>query len=387
MSRSFTSIRVIDFTTTIAGPHCSRLLCDMGAEVIKIENAEGDMMRTRPPLRDGYSSNFGQLNTGKKSVVLDLKSEAGLSAAKRLISSADVLVENFRPGVMHRFGLAHEQVAAANPRLIYCAISGFGQTGPDSARAAYAPVIHAASGFDLAHIAHQPGRERPDYCGIFIADVLSGTYAFGAIASALFQREQTGQGQFIDVSMLESMLSLSPPEIQYAQFPTPLPPVPMFGPLATKDGFVNVTIASDRTFRSAAKAAGREDWIEDPRFKIYWDRRNYWDQLMAELEAWTRQLSTQDCLTQLDAAGVPAAAYRTIAETMNEPQIVHRGAMQEVEDGAGPFKVLNPPMRLSASECSARSPVPELGQHTYDVLSELGLSQSDIEQATGGMHP
>ncbi|HTT78577.1 MAG TPA: CoA transferase, partial [Stellaceae bacterium] len=189
MGSGLERLRVVDFTTTIAGPHCTRLLADLGAEVIKIESPEGDMMRSRPPMRDGASTSFGQLNAGKESAVIDLKRPAGLAAAKRLVATADVLVENFRPGVMQRFGLDHAVCRGLKPDLIYCAISGYGQTGPSADLPAYAPVIHAASGYDLAHMAHQQVDRRPDYCGIYIADVLSGTYAFGAIMAALYRRQ------------------------------------------------------------------------------------------------------------------------------------------------------------------------------------------------------
>src|SRR5947208_10243361 len=228
MGSAFDRLRVIDFTTTIAGPHCTRLLADLGAEVIKIEAPEGDMMRSRQPLRDGASTSFGQLNTGKKSVVLDLKRPAAVDAVKRLAASADVVVENFRPGVMQRFGLDYATLQALKPDLVYCAISGYGQTGPSADLPAYAPVIHASSGYDLAHLAYQGGDRRPDYCGIYIADVLTGTYAFGAIVSALYQRQQGGHGQMIDVSMLEAMLSLTLSEIQLAQFPITPPGRPFF---------------------------------------------------------------------------------------------------------------------------------------------------------------
>src|SRR6516162_3116227 len=211
-------LRVLDFTTTIAGPHCTRLLADLGAEVVKIEAPEGDMMRTRPPLRNGASTSFGQLNAGKKSIILDLKSPPGVEAARRLVATADVGVENFRPGVMRRFGLDYDVLEEIKHELIYCAISGYGQTGPSSQLPAYAPVIHAASGYDLAHMAYQGEARRPDYCGIYIADVLTGTYAFGAVLAALHQRQATGEGQMIDISMLESMLTLTLSEIQAAQF-------------------------------------------------------------------------------------------------------------------------------------------------------------------------
>src|SRR4029077_3024297 len=204
MNSPLDGVRVVDFTTTIAGPHCTRLLADLGAEAIKLEAPEGDMMRSRPPLRNGASTSFGQLNTGKKSMVLDLKRPEAMQIVQRLVANSDVVVENFRPGVMQRFGLDYPALRAVKPDLIYCAISGYGQTGPSAELPAYAPVIHAASGYDLAHLAYQGGDRRPDYCGLYIADVVTGTYAFGAIMTALFQRQLTGAGQLIDVSMLES---------------------------------------------------------------------------------------------------------------------------------------------------------------------------------------
>src|ERR1700722_12607788 len=251
MTGALEHLRVLDFTTTIAGPHCTRLLADLGAEVIKIEAPEGDMMRSRPPLRNGASTSFGQLNTGKKSVVLDLKRQEAVAAARRIVATADVVVENFRPGVMRRFGLDYPVLKEAKPDLVYCAISGYGQSGPSADLPAYAPVIHAASGYDLAHRRYQGDDRRPDYCGIYIADVLTGTYAFGAIMSALYQRQATGEGQLIDVSMLESMLSLTLSEIQLAQFPDAyVPGRPIFGPIATADGYINLSVASERTFRN-----------------------------------------------------------------------------------------------------------------------------------------
>jgi len=178
-------IRVLDFTTTIAGPYCARLMADLGATVIKVEAPDGDMMRTRQPIRNGASSAFGQLNAGKMSVSLDLKQPAAQAAVKALLPGIDVVVENFRPGVMRRFGLHYDALKAVRPDLVYCAISGYGQSGPSSELAAYAPAIHAASGFDMANMSYQEGRDRPDNCGVYVADVVSGTYAFGAIVSVM----------------------------------------------------------------------------------------------------------------------------------------------------------------------------------------------------------
>jgi crotonobetainyl-CoA:carnitine CoA-transferase CaiB-like acyl-CoA transferase len=383
LRKSFDGLRVLDFSTTIAGPHCTRMLADMGAEVIKIESSEGETMRTRPPVRNGCSSAFGQLNVGKKSLVLDLKSPAAIEIVHRLVSNADILVENFRPGVMRRLKLDYGSLRELNPKLIYCSISGYGQTGPSAELPAYAPVIHAASGYEMAHLAYQPGRSRPDYCGIYHADVLTGVYAFGAISAALHQRHRSQEGQHIDVSMLESMLSLTLNELQWSQFEVKPTARPLFGPLETSDGYVMLAVASEKTFQSLIKVIGHPEWIDDPRFAKYSDRRDYWGDLMDGVERWSRTLSTEKCVTDLNSAGVPCSAYRTVAEAMNDPQIAHRGALSEVRDDGGTFKVLNLPFRMSGAAVSAGKRMATLGEHTLALLEEAGLSHDEISGFAG----
>jgi len=379
----FAGLRVLDFSTTIAGPHCARMLADTGAEVIKIEPAEGETMRTRPPLRNACSTAFGQLNVGKKSLVLDLKSREGVEAVRRLVATADVLVENFRPGVMRRLKLDFETLRPLNPKLIYCSISGYGQTGPSAELPAYAPVIHAASGYDMAHLAYQPGRERPDYCGIYHADVFTGTYAFGAISAALYQRTITQLGQHIDVSMLESMLTLTLNEVQWSQFVVQPTPRPMFGPIATSDGYVMLAIASEKTFQGLMKVIGHPEWVSDPRFALYPDRRNNWSQLMDGVEAWSHSVTTEQCLAALNQEGVPSSAYRTVAQALADPQIAHRHAVAEVEDGGGIFRVMNMPFRMSGAKVAAGKRVSTLGEHTRALLKETGLSEDQIAAFSG----
>jgi len=384
MAGALGRIRVLDFTTTIAGPHCTRLLADLGAEVIKIEAPEGDMMRTRPPLRNGVSTSFGQLNAGKKSIVLDLKTPPSVEAVRRLVATADIVVENFRPGVMRRFGLDYEALAPIKPELIYCAISGYGQTGPSSQLPAYAPVIHAASGYDLAHMAYQGEERRPDYCGIYIADVLTGTYAFGAIMTALYHRQLTGEGQMIDVSMLESMLSLTLSEIQAAQFSLPPMGRPIFGPVATKDGYINLSIASERTFQNLAIASRHPQWVTDPRFARYPDRRANWGELIDELEEWSRGHTTEEVQAVFDRQGVPSSPYRTVKQAMSDPQLAHRRAFAEIHDAGGTFQALNPPFRMSNTPAAASPHVAALGEHTEELLAQIGYKPSQI---TDLLHP
>jgi CoA:oxalate CoA-transferase len=380
---SLHGLRVLDFSTTIAGPHCTRMLADLGAEVIKIEAADGETMRIRPPVRNGCSSVFGQLNAGKKSIVLNLKSQEAIDVIRRLVKDADILVENFRPGVMRRLKLDYVSLQPLNPKLVYCSISGYGQTGPSAELPAYAPVIHAASGYDRAHLAYQPGRSRPDYCGIYHADILTGVYAFGAISAALYQRHLSGKGQHIDVSMLESMLTLTPNEVQIAQFEVAPPSRPMFGPVETADGYVMVAIASEKTFQGLVRAAGRPQWVGDSRFAKYADRRRHWDVLMDGVEEWSRTVTTEKCLAELGEHGVPCSAYRTVAEAMADPQIAHRGALTEVKDDAGTFQVLNQPFRMSGASVAAGKRAPGLGEHTRSFLGESGLSEAQIAVVAG----
>lgn len=383
LTGSFAGLRVIDFSTTIAGPHCARMLADLGAEVIKVEAAEGETMRSRPPVRNGCSTAFGQLNVGKKSLVLDLKSPHGAEVIRRLVATADILVENFRPGVMRRLKLDHATLLALNPRLIYCSISGYGQTGPSAELPAYAPVIHAASGYEMAHLAYQPGRERPDYCGIYHADVLTGVYAFGAISAALYQRTLTGRGQHIDVSMLESMLSLTLNEVQWSQFEVRQPSRPMYGPIKTSDGYVMVAIASEKTFQSLMKVIGRPEWIRDRRFASYGERRDNWAQMMDGVEAWSRTVTTEACLAELSKEGVPSSAYRTVAEALRDPQLAYRGALAQVEDDGGAFRVMNLPFRMSGARVAAAPRMSTLGEHTLALLKETGLSDEQIAAFSG----
>jgi hypothetical protein len=319
----------------------------------------------------------------KKSVSIDLRKKEGQALARRLIMKADFLVENFRPGVMARFNLDYETIAKRHQELIYCSISGYGQTGPSAALAAYAPAIHAASGYDLAHMAYQPGRGGPDNCGIYIADILSGTYAFGACMAALAHRHLTGLGQHIDVSMLESMLTLMVGEVQAAQFPVAPPGRPMFGPVRTQDGFIMPAIASEKSFQATCQAAGHPEWVTDPRFARYADRRANWGVFVDLLETWSTTLSTAACQAAFDRTGVPASPYRTVAEALADPQLAHRGALAEVHDKAGSFKVVNPPFRLSQAPVQVAGFAAALGEQTREILELAGYAADEIEKMSG----
>ena len=209
--------------------------------------------------------------------------------------------------------------------------------------------------------------------------MLTGTYAFGAIMTALYQRQATGQGQMIDVSMLESMLSLTLSEIQNAQFAVAPPGRPIFGPIATADGWINLSIASERTFQNLAAASGHPQWLSDPRFAEYANRRANWGELIEELERWSRERTTAEVQAIFDRHGVPSSPYRTVKEAMADPQIVDRRAFAEVHDAGGVFQVLNPPFRMSGATAAAQPFVAALGEHTAALLAEVGCTPAEIE--------
>ncbi len=372
-------IRVVDFTSVIAGPYCTRLLADCGAEVLKIEEAQGDLIRSRAPLRHGHSTYFGHLNAGKKSVVLDLKSAAGREAAQKLVATSDVVVENFRPGVMKRLGLDYATLSQAKPDLVYCSISGFGQTGPRAGQPAYAPVVHATSGFDHTQFIYQDGQDKPAKTGIFVADVLAAVYAFGAVQTALIAKLRHGTGQFIDVALMDSMINLLVFECQEAQFPEKTRR-PLYVPMRASDGFVIVAPVNQRNFEQLADATGHPDWKTDPRFATLAARVEHWDALMTAVEEWTVARPARTCEDTLMQAGVPCSRYLSVAEAMADPQIAARGSLATVHDGAGPFLVPNPPFQFADSSVGVGPTVPALGAHTEEVLKEIFGGSHDHEK-------
>jgi CoA:oxalate CoA-transferase len=371
-------VRVLDFSSMMAGPYCSRVLADLGAQVIKVESLDGDHIRTQPPLRGGCSAYFGHLNSGKQSIALDLKHPESVALVHTLAKSVDIVLENFRPGVMSRLGMDYARLAAGNPRLIYCSISGYGQTGPDAQRAAYAPIINAASGHDLAQMLYQDERDRPPNVGIFTADLLTGVYAVTAIQAALLQRQRTNRGQHLDVTLIESMMNLMVYEFQEAQFPAAQRRF-VYKPVKARDGFVMIVLVSPANFANLCNAIGRPEWKDNPRFATVKARRENWDELMSLVEAWSQQRSAKECEEFLNKAGVPCTRYRTVKDAMADPHLHDRGSFQRVSDAAGGYLVPNLPYRMDQGGARARAHVPSLGEHTAEVLrNELGLDDAEI---------
>ena len=375
-------IRVLDFTNMLSGPYCTRLMADLGAQVIKIEPREGDHNRSRRPVRNKQSSFFGQLNCGKLSVVLDLKTDIGRNTAKALARQSDVIVENWRPSVANRLGVGYETLRQDNPRLIYCSISGFGQTGPKALYPAYAPIIHAASGYDLAQVEYQGGG-RPANTGTFIADVFGGLAAFGAIQTALVRRQQCDEGQFIDVAMLDAMLNYLVYEVQEAQSPSD-EAIRVYQPVKTTDGYVVVAPTSQKNFVLLAQTLGHPEWLNDPRFSSTRHREANWSVLMDLIEIWTAQRSGKECENTLLAAGVPCSRYQTVAEALQEPQLAVRGSLSPVSDPAGSYLVPHAPFMMPGLDIRPRSRVPSLGEDGEAVLGELlGYSAAQVRACAG----
>jgi CoA:oxalate CoA-transferase len=371
-------LQVLDFTIVMSGPMCTRMLADAGADVIKIEPPEGDVVRHRAPMRGGISTYYASMNCGKRSIVLDLGTTDGKAVARDLAVQADVVVENFRPGVMKRLGLDYPTLAGTNPRLIYASISGFGQTGPKAGAPAYAPVIHAASGYEAANLNYQRDRSRPMNNGIFLADVLGASYAFGAIQLALYEREKSGRGQHIDVSLMDSVLGMLIYEMQAAQFP-PNRPRQVYEPVRAADGWVMVAAVTPKNLEVLFDVIGHPEAKTDPRFATVAAKESNWNALLELIEGWTRQRSGAECERVLMSAGVPCSRYRSVAEAMADPQLAERGFLAELGEGDGRFKCANLPFMLSRTPTHARSRLAALGEHGDEVLRQkLSLDERAI---------
>ncbi len=370
MTAPLDGMRVLDFSIMLAGPYCARLLADVGADVIKIEPPEGDDMRLRAPLRAGHSAYFGQLNAGKRSLALDLKSADAIKLVHQLVQQTDVLVENFRPGVMDRLGLGYEALREINPRLIYCSISGYGQSGPAAERAAYAMIVHAESGFDRSLMHYAGDRNRPASGAVFVADVLGGIFGYSAIQTALVQRVRTGRGQRIDVALMDCMLNLLVYELQEAQFPVQAPR-PTYGPVRAKDGDILIAPITPRNFTALCEVTGQSELAEDPRFATVLARGANWSTMMHVIEKWTERHTVSECIAALDRAGVPCAEYRDPGAALADPHLLQRGAFAKIADGAGEFVGVNAPWKMSGADTAMQRKVPAVGAHRDQILFEM----------------
>ena len=371
-------IRIIDLTRVVAGPFCTMMLGDMGAEVLKIEEpTHGDDSRAWAPLLDGTGSFFLALNRSKKSVALDLKTAEGAGVLRRLIASADVLIENFRPGSLADLGFDYAAAAALNPRLIYCSISGYGQTGPAAQLPGYDAVLQGEAG--IMDMTGFPGGE-PTRVGVAITDYLAGLYATQGILLALHDRHTSGLGQHVDISLFEAMLSVMrlPMSVLLATGNTPSRVgnehlnIAPYQPLQAKDGLIIVAVANPGLWVRFCAAMERPEWRDDPRFKTNTDRVAHRDALKAAIEVEFQAMTVDELMRRFQANNVPCGRVRSIAEALSHPQVGPRQILlTQPHPQIGPIETLAPVVRLSRTPADVTLPPPGLGEHTDEVLAGL----------------
>ncbi len=379
MSGPLDGVRVLDLSRVLAGPYCTALLADLGAEIIKLEPPQGDDYRHIGPFKDGESALFTLNNRGKQSLVLDLKDADDLALAREIAERVDVVVENFRPGVAARLGLGAEALRARNPRLIYCSISGFGQEGPFRDLPAYDLVVQAMSGL-MAATGEEGGA--PLKAGESVADLIAGLFASWSILAALVQRNATGQGATLDVAMYDalfSMLTTSHALHLYAGVPPARvgnrhPLSTPFGCFATSDGQVVIAVLNGKQFQRLAALIGRPEIANDPRFATDESRTGHEPALRAAIEAWSGRLTTEEAVAALAAEGLPTAPIWDIAQAVGNAHSAARGLVSELPHPVlGSAPVVGQPVRFDGAKPIATTSAPRLGGDRAAVLKELGL--------------
>jgi len=378
--RLFDGVRVLDLSRMLAGPYGSQLLADLGAEVIKIEEPDGgDPVRGMGPpfLPGGESAYFLAINRSKKSVALDLTKEAGREVFYDLVRRSDVVLENFRPGVMERLGCGWAKLWSLNQRLVVCSISAYGQEGPYRDRPAFDLALQAMGG--AMSLTGEPGRA-PVRMGLPVADLAGGLFGALAVAGALLRRERTGEGARIDLSLLDCQVSLLTYVAQYfwadGRVPGPLgsahASVAPYGACATRDGHLVVAVFTEKFWGGFCKALGRPEWERDPRFLTNRDRVANRAALMPLVEAELATRTTADWLARLEAEGVPAAPIQSVDRVLDDVQIRQRGMVVEMDHPVhGRVPTLGTPLKVDGAMGLSVAPPPRLGEHTDRVLREL----------------
>jgi crotonobetainyl-CoA:carnitine CoA-transferase CaiB-like acyl-CoA transferase len=371
-------IRVIDFTRVVAGPYCTMMLGDLGAEVLKIESPQGDDTRKwGPPFVGDESAYFLAINRNKKSVCLDLRTEEGLEAARKLIMTADIVIENFRTGVMEQLGLSYDDLRPHHPGLIYCSISGYGRTGPYKDRAGYDVIVSAMGG--LMGITGTPGGP-PVKTGVALTDVATGLHAFSSILAALYHRERTGEGQRIDISLLSVELAslinaasnyLIGGMIQEPQGSAHNSIVP-YQAFKASDGYILIGAANDRLFARLCRALNHPEWSHDPRFATNEARVQHRDILLPALEAVIKTDTMAAWEERLEAAGVAVAPINRMDQVFQDPQVLHsQQVVTMTHPTAGEIRLVGPAVTYSLTPAQMTTPPPRLGEHTEEVLQAL----------------
>ncbi|HWM78754.1 MAG TPA: CoA transferase [Methylomirabilota bacterium] len=371
-------VRVLDLTRVLAGPFCSMILGDMGAEIIKVEEpGKGDDTRGWPPFSGGEATYFLSVNRNKKSLTLNMKAPDGQAILRRLVAKADVVLENFRPGTMERLGFGFDALRKLNPRLIYCAISGFGESGPEASRPGYDLIVQGESGvMDLTGFADGP----PVKVGNSVADLVSGMAAAHGVTLALLSRARTGKGQKVEIGMLDVMASLltyqaglywnggGRPARRGNQHPSIVP----YEVFQAQDAYMTLGVANNSLFERMCRAIGREELAKDPRFDSEANRVTNREALVPLLNSVFSTLPASDWLKRLDEAGVPAGRIKTVAEVCDSEHLRARGMFVSLNHPkAGAVTAMGVPIRLWDTPGAARAPAPLLGQHTDEILTGL----------------
>jgi formyl-CoA transferase len=388
--RPLEGLRVVDLTRVLSGPYCTMQLGDLGAEVIKVEQpGKGDDTRVfAPPYQGDQAAYFLSINRNKRSITLDMKSEAGKAVLWRLIEKSDILVENFRPGAMQRLGFGYDAVKKRRPAMIYASISGFGQTGPQKDRPGYDVIVQGEAGImDITG----PEGGAPYKVGAAIGDLVSGLYAVQGILAALYAAKATGQGQHVDISMYEAVASLltfnagiyfatgEPPRRRGNAHPTIVP----YQTFEAADGWINLGVANDDLWQRFCKAAERPDLAADPRYLKAADRVRNRDQLVPLVADLVKSRTRDDWMNRLEAAGgVPAGAIRTVGEVCESDLLAARDMIAAMPHAsAGVVKTVKNAVRLSGTPLDAYVAPPQLGEHTSEVLTGLlGYSAAEVEK-------
>jgi crotonobetainyl-CoA:carnitine CoA-transferase CaiB-like acyl-CoA transferase len=374
-------VRIVEICNVAAGPFCGMLLADMGADVVKIEHPEGgDTLRSWPPISEGFSENFASLNRNKRSVALNLKNATDLEVAKSLMGEADVVIENNRPGVMDRLGLGYDTISAINPRLLYCSISAYGQTGPRAQEGGFDLTMQAMSG--IMSVTGEAGGA-PVKCGVPLADFSAGLYAAFAIAAELRHVQRTGNGTHIDISMLGATLGIA--ALQTSEyFGSGRDPVKLgsahprnapYQVFRCRDGHFGMAAGNNSLWASVCRVMGHVEWLDDPRFDTPSERARYQDALREMLEQDFQSKDASHWLERFRAAGVPCAPINSYSDVLADPQVEHMEWVQPVTLPNGvKTRTFGSPIRLSGRNLPVRRPPPALGEHTQEVIADLNTS-------------